>query len=181
MRFQKFSFGSIRIDGITHEHDVVIDRGKIRKRKKKPSKKFREAFGPHPNFHRGRDTLEVQAFGDRDRHRRSARHGRGEERSYAPQNQTRDPADEEGDCRTEAGARQNQRHPACHMLRTRSDQPRSPEGRRDRSLVRRRCGAECAHKVRTSGLRSHVFATPALQLALKRQDLARLAPANTPR
>ena len=26
MRFEKFSFGSIRIDGVTHEHDVVIDR-----------------------------------------------------------------------------------------------------------------------------------------------------------
>ena len=48
MRFQKFSFGSIRIDGTTYEHDVVIDRGKIRKRKKKPSKKFREAFGHTP-------------------------------------------------------------------------------------------------------------------------------------
>jgi hypothetical protein len=48
MRFQKFSFGSIRIDGTTHEYDVVIDRGKIRKRKKKPSKKFREAFGHTP-------------------------------------------------------------------------------------------------------------------------------------
>ena len=39
MRFEKFSFGSIRIDGVTHEHDVVIDRGQVRKRKKKPSKK----------------------------------------------------------------------------------------------------------------------------------------------
>jgi hypothetical protein len=48
MRFQKFSFGSIRIDGITHEHDVVIDRGKVRKRKKKPSKKFRADFGHTP-------------------------------------------------------------------------------------------------------------------------------------
>jgi hypothetical protein len=48
IRFQKFSFGSIRIDGTTYEHDVVIDRGKIRKRKKKPSKKFREAFGHTP-------------------------------------------------------------------------------------------------------------------------------------
>ena len=27
MRFQKFSFASIRIDGVTYEHDVVIDRG----------------------------------------------------------------------------------------------------------------------------------------------------------
>src|SRR6266699_564932 len=48
MRCQKFSFGSIRIDGTTHEHDVVIDRGTVRKRKKKPSKKFREAFGHTP-------------------------------------------------------------------------------------------------------------------------------------
>ena len=48
MRFQEFSFGSIRIDGVTYEHDVVIDRGEVRKRKKKPSKKFREAFGHTP-------------------------------------------------------------------------------------------------------------------------------------
>ena len=48
MRFQKFSFGSIRIDGTTYEHDVVIDRGEVRKRKKKPSKKFRDAFGHTP-------------------------------------------------------------------------------------------------------------------------------------
>ena len=48
MRFEKFSFGSIRIDGVTHEHDVVIDRGQVRKRKKKPSKKFREEFAHTP-------------------------------------------------------------------------------------------------------------------------------------
>jgi len=48
MRFEKFSFGSIRIDGVTHKYDVVIDRGNIRKRKKKPSKQFREAFGHTP-------------------------------------------------------------------------------------------------------------------------------------
>ena len=48
MRFQKFAFGSIRIDGVTYEHDVVIDRGNVRKRKKKPSKKFRDEFGHTP-------------------------------------------------------------------------------------------------------------------------------------
>jgi hypothetical protein len=48
MRFEEFSFGSIRIDGVTYEHDVVIDRGEVRKRKKKPSKKFRDAFGHTP-------------------------------------------------------------------------------------------------------------------------------------
>ena len=48
IRFEAFSFGSIRIDGVTYERDVVIDRGEVRKRKKKPSKKFREAFGHTP-------------------------------------------------------------------------------------------------------------------------------------
>jgi hypothetical protein len=48
MRFGKFTFGSIQIDGSTYEHDVLIDRGKIRKRKKKPSKKFRQEFGHTP-------------------------------------------------------------------------------------------------------------------------------------
>src|SRR5262252_3538575 len=48
MRFEKFSFGSIRIDGTTYEHDVVIDRGQVRKRKKKPSKQFRGEFGHTP-------------------------------------------------------------------------------------------------------------------------------------
>lgn len=48
MRFQNFSFGSIRIDGVTYDHDVVIDRGTVLKRKKKPSKQFREEFGHTP-------------------------------------------------------------------------------------------------------------------------------------
>jgi hypothetical protein len=48
MRFESFSFGSIRIDGITYEHDVVIDRGEVRKRKKKPSRKLRDTFGHTP-------------------------------------------------------------------------------------------------------------------------------------
>ena len=48
MRFEKISFGSIRINGITYEHDVVIDRGEVRKRKKKPSRRFRGRFGHTP-------------------------------------------------------------------------------------------------------------------------------------
>jgi len=48
MQFESFSFGSIRIDGITYEHDVVIDRGEVRKRKKGPSQRFRDAFGHTP-------------------------------------------------------------------------------------------------------------------------------------
>jgi hypothetical protein len=37
MRLDEFSFGRITIDGVIYEHDVVIDHGTIRKRKKKPS------------------------------------------------------------------------------------------------------------------------------------------------
>ena len=48
MRIGEFSFGRISIDGVAYEHDVVIDRGKIRKRNKKPSKKFREDLGHTP-------------------------------------------------------------------------------------------------------------------------------------
>jgi len=48
MRFEAFSFGSIRIDGITYEHDVVIDQWEVRRREKVPSKKFRDAFGHTP-------------------------------------------------------------------------------------------------------------------------------------
>jgi hypothetical protein len=43
-----FAFGSIHIHGSTYEHDVIIDRGEIRKRKKKPSKQFRNEFGHTP-------------------------------------------------------------------------------------------------------------------------------------
>ena len=42
MRCDNFSFGSIQIDSSMYEPDVIIDRGEIRKRRKKPSKKFRK-------------------------------------------------------------------------------------------------------------------------------------------
>jgi hypothetical protein len=47
MRFDKFSFGTLRIDGSTYEQDV-IDRGEIRIRKKASSKRFRDEFGHTP-------------------------------------------------------------------------------------------------------------------------------------
>jgi hypothetical protein len=48
VHFDNFSFGTLRIDGSTYEQDVVIDRGEIRKREKRPSKKFRDEFGHTP-------------------------------------------------------------------------------------------------------------------------------------
>jgi hypothetical protein len=48
MRFTGYSFGSIQVDGVTYDHDLIIDRGKIRKRKKAVSRKFRDAYGHTP-------------------------------------------------------------------------------------------------------------------------------------
>jgi len=48
MRLERFTFGSLRIDGVAYRQDVVIDRGKVRKRRKKPSKQFRDTFGHTP-------------------------------------------------------------------------------------------------------------------------------------
>jgi hypothetical protein len=48
MHIDRFSFGTVRIDGSTYEQDVVIDRGEVRRRKKAPSKKFRDEFGHTP-------------------------------------------------------------------------------------------------------------------------------------
>ena len=48
MRFRHFEFGVIEVDGVTYEHDLVVDRGEIHRRKKKASKKYRETFGHTP-------------------------------------------------------------------------------------------------------------------------------------
>ena len=48
MQFGHFEFGVIDIDGVTYEHDVVLDRGEIHRRKKRASKRFRQKFGHTP-------------------------------------------------------------------------------------------------------------------------------------
>ena len=48
MRFEAYSFGSIRIDGRSYDHDLIIERGEIRTRKKAASKRFRDTFGHTP-------------------------------------------------------------------------------------------------------------------------------------
>jgi hypothetical protein len=48
MRIENFSFGSIDIDGRNYTHDVVIDRGRVRKRRKGASKRHRDRYGHTP-------------------------------------------------------------------------------------------------------------------------------------
>lgn len=48
MKFEDFTFGCIRVDGILYDHDLIVDHGKIRKRRKKPSRKYRDSSGHTP-------------------------------------------------------------------------------------------------------------------------------------
>ncbi|GMQ97346.1 MAG: hypothetical protein BMS9Abin15_1059 [Gammaproteobacteria bacterium] len=48
MKARFIGFGEIEIDGQSYNYDVVIDKGALRKRKKKPSKPYREQFGHTP-------------------------------------------------------------------------------------------------------------------------------------
>jgi hypothetical protein len=48
MDVQLLGFGSIEVEGRAYEHDIVIDRGVVRKRSKKPSKPYRAKFGHTP-------------------------------------------------------------------------------------------------------------------------------------
>src|SRR2546429_10023389 len=48
MKARLVKFGEIEVEGKRYTHDVVIDGGKVRKRKKGPSKQFREKFGHTP-------------------------------------------------------------------------------------------------------------------------------------
>jgi hypothetical protein len=48
MEARLLGFGSVEIDGREYEHDIVIDAGRVRKRKKKPSKPYRSEFGHTP-------------------------------------------------------------------------------------------------------------------------------------
>jgi hypothetical protein len=48
VRFTGYCFGSVRVDDVTYDHDLIIDRGKIRRRKKGASRKFRDTYGHTP-------------------------------------------------------------------------------------------------------------------------------------
>jgi hypothetical protein len=48
MQVRLVGFGSIEVDGRRYQHDIVIDGGRVRARKKKPSKPYRHQFGHTP-------------------------------------------------------------------------------------------------------------------------------------
>lgn len=48
MQVRLIRFGSIEVEGREYENDIVIEGGLVRKRKKKPSKPYRQEFGHTP-------------------------------------------------------------------------------------------------------------------------------------
>ena len=50
MRFARFAFGSIEVDEMTYEHDLIGDGKRVCKRRKAPSKPFRPRFGHTPRY-----------------------------------------------------------------------------------------------------------------------------------
>ena len=48
MKWGKCRSGRLKVDGKKYTTDVVLDRGELRKRKKKPSRPFRDRFGHTP-------------------------------------------------------------------------------------------------------------------------------------
>ena len=48
MQVRLLRFGSIKVEGRQYENDIVIEGGRVRKRKKKPSKPYRDEFGHTP-------------------------------------------------------------------------------------------------------------------------------------
>jgi len=48
MEVKDLSFGSISVNGVNYEKDIIIDAGTVKKRKKAESKKYRDRFGHTP-------------------------------------------------------------------------------------------------------------------------------------
>jgi hypothetical protein len=48
MKAKVLKFGEIEVDGERYDHDIVIDTGKVKKRKKRVSKPFHVEYGHTP-------------------------------------------------------------------------------------------------------------------------------------
>jgi hypothetical protein len=48
MQVRLLRFGTIEVEGKEYDNDIVIEAGRVRKRKKKPSKLYRDEYGHTP-------------------------------------------------------------------------------------------------------------------------------------
>ena len=63
MKFQQFSFGKIRIDGIEYCYDIVIDRGRDSRAQEETIEAVPGQFRSHAALFGRGDTVEMQSFG----------------------------------------------------------------------------------------------------------------------
>ena len=117
MRFDKFSFGSIQIDGSTYDHDVIIDRGEIRKRKEKAVEEISRTVRPHATLDRRGNPLAMPPTRHRQWCIRSiARHAESTARSRASQSQIACPAHQRRNRCVEARTPRHERDSSRHVL-----------------------------------------------------------------
>ena len=91
------SFGEVEIDGQRFTHDVVVEGGEVRKRRKGPSKALQGSVRSHPVVGRRSDSLVVAAADHWDRRLRpAAGDGRDLRRSGPPWRRDRRPPDRRG-------------------------------------------------------------------------------------
>ena len=84
MKFQQFSFGQIRIDDVEYGYDVVIDRGKVAKRKESLQEVPR-SLRTHAALSGGGDPVEMLPPGGQHGRRSASNYGGSEGRSQASQ------------------------------------------------------------------------------------------------
>ena len=89
MNTRWLGFGEIELEGKRYDADVVIEYGQVRRRRKKPSKRYRDRFGHTPLSERadtvGRPPLDRGHRGGRS----PADHGGGLRRGGAPERRDR--------------------------------------------------------------------------------------------
>jgi len=80
MRYGAFSLGSIQIDDVTGDHDVVIDRGEVSQAEEKALQEISRGIRTHASVRGGGDSVEMPGLGDSHR---SLRLPAGDETSKA--------------------------------------------------------------------------------------------------
>ena len=75
MKFQQFSFGQIRIDGIEYGYDVVIDRGKVGETEEESFQEVPRSLRTYAALSGREDPVEMPSVGGRHGRRSAASHG----------------------------------------------------------------------------------------------------------
>ena len=76
MHARLMSFGQLEIDGSHYDHDVIVEGGRVRRRKKRPSKALRDRYSHTPLSADGRSRGPLELNHGHRRERSAADHAR---------------------------------------------------------------------------------------------------------